>query len=301
MNSELLQALREVRAGFVVGTGAVEDHIGVARQQVAALFQLRRADANCAWQHARIGQVVQRMPQVHDERLLALAGLGHLHHAHQFRPGDARVAQVLEEGALVPDAFEDPRNQRHCEQEHAEPRKEMEERGRPLCEIAEEAAAEDVHGGPDERPRHVVREETCVAHAGLARDGRGDGRQSRHKLREQERGRAVPAEVALRLAYAGACLKRQAADQPYDASAIALAGHVPERIRGGARHQDRQHGRHGMDAVRRRQCARGDQQRHGRDGHAKLFHQHPEEENAVGIMHEKVECDGHGESTCCSR
>ena len=71
-----------MRAGFIVGARAVENDIDVAGQQVAAFFQFGRADSHGTRQYTRVWQVVQRVTQIHDKRLLAFARFRHLHHGH---------------------------------------------------------------------------------------------------------------------------------------------------------------------------------------------------------------------------
>src|ERR1700761_3983177 len=81
------------------GTGAIEDDVAVTGNLTRTLHELLGREADCAGQNARIRQIVQRMTQVDDERVLA-----RVQHALELDRLEARGSNLLEKRLLLPDA-----------------------------------------------------------------------------------------------------------------------------------------------------------------------------------------------------
>ncbi len=289
MDAHLPQRQRHLRRRRLAGAGAEQHNLLIARDALAVLHQLVRRQAERAGQRARIGQVIQAMPQVHDEHRLAL-----VHHALQlrgFQPGHAHRAQKRP-------ALQHPPSQKSQEQQNKNHYREMAGRGErvriALEHIAEEPAAQEAAERPQQRARAIAHQEFSVTHAHLPCDGSSHGPQPRHKLRQQQGCRSPFGKVSFGLAHARRAFEAQPAHQPHHCPAVALPQKIPGGIRNqAARQRSHQHQRQAQ-LVGSGQRTGGQQQRRAGNRDAQLLHEHPQHHDDIAIADKNAESDGHG-------
>ncbi len=132
----------------------------------------------------------------------------------------------------------------------------------------------------------------------MAGDGRRNCGEARYKFCEEEGDAAVTAEQTLCFAYAGAGLKRKPADEADDLATVADTGEVPHAVGDGAGCENRTHDGQRMQAVRGGESSRGDEERHRGHWDAHLLDEHPQEEDAVGVVNEEFDAKRHIGDLC---
>jgi len=192
----------------------------------------------------------------------------------QFIDVDAGHAQRAEELAPLPPLHGHVADQQHAEQRGRQCGQMLHVR-QQLRHLRLQHHADAERGAhPQDRTRTAQQHEARPAHAGRARQRRGDDRQPRYELGDHQRTRAPAFEAQLCLADTRVRIERDATQQLHDAAAIATPSEVPTDIghQAGHRGAQEQLGHDPMAAGGNR--ARDDQGRQRRHRQADLIEQH---------------------------
>ena len=100
-NAMLSQLQRHPGAGRFVGSGTEQDNLAIAGDFAVPAFQFLGRNLQGAGQGPRVGQNIQRMPQVHDDH-----GLARFHLVFEFIGRNAVALDLVDEALTLTPAID---------------------------------------------------------------------------------------------------------------------------------------------------------------------------------------------------
>ncbi len=286
LDAEAAKVERDFGAGFFAGAGAVEDDVAVAGNEVVALFQFVGAQAESVGQGEGVGEDVEGVAKIYDERSGQVVAIGVSEHGLKLGGFQAEAAKFTEKADAADVAGYQDRGNHKEDEADAITRDDRKPSGAALNDIAEEAAAKEPGTGPDKGAGEVIGCEGAIAEAGLASQRRGHGAEAGDEFGVEHSDAATAAQAALGAGDAGGGLEGKLAEDVDDAGAVAAAKEEPERVRQQAGEQDDGKNESDVEPVRRAHGAGGKEYRGTGDGDAALFDEDPAEEDGIGVVNE---------------